>query len=364
MKLFTLVILLCLASELSAQPRRVQIYDLKQDWKVWVEGVYRDYSELKGEPKSVYFTIDAGKYRGFRLELVGARDYSVWVNGKVIDQRHPGTIQYDIDSLFSLYRAPLTIGIYSRQGLSRLKSSVITTSLLPAPDEEHYRRQSYLLDFSAVGAFILCAGFLTLIRFNRRMLFDYFDFTRLLSLQERDEDLAAGRITARFSLLIYFYLCAWCALLFLIIFAHAGPDRMIVADLSIDSAGEGFMQWGKLTVIIGLILFIKVGIVVVLSRIFALREGGAIQVLNYFRLLSFLLMILSLVLLFYFMFNTETPSYYEGLISLTGWIMAAWSVLVFLKLLNKSPYSVFHLFSYLCASEFFPMIILFKSLFH
>ncbi len=364
MKFFTLAIILCWSVQVAAQPRRVEIYDLKKDWKVWNEGAYGPYEPDDTDVKSIYFTIDAGKYRGFRLELAGARDFSVWVNGKVIDQRRAGVVHYSVDSLFELYRAPLTVGVYAREGLSRLKSSVITTSLLPAPDEEHYRPQPHLLDFSTVAVFILCVGFLALIRFNRRMLFDYFDFTRLLSLQERDEDLAAGRITARFSLLIYFYLCAWCALLFLVIFAHAGPDRMIVADLSIDSAGEGFVQWGKLTLIIGVILFIKVGIVVVLSTVFALREGGAIQVLNYFRLLSFLLMILSLVLLFYFVFNTESTAYYEGLITLTGWIMAAWSVLVFLKLLNKSPYSVFHLFSYLCASEFFPMIILFKSLFH
>lgn len=328
-----------------------------------VSGVFVDYRDAASSSNAIYFTLDANRFRGYDLEITGVRNYSVWINGKLVRQRNAGATRFAIDSLEKIYHTPMTVGIYARRGLSRLQTRIVTFTALPTDDVETLRKKNYLRDFSVLGVFILACGFLVMLRFNRRMLFDYFDFTKLLSLQERDESLVAGRITSRFSILIYLYLCAWAAFLFLITFQHVGRDWIIISDFTIGSVANGFRKWGELTLVIGLVLFIKVSFVLALSIVFRLREGGSIQVLNYFRLISFLLMVLSVILVFYFMLTTKSPHYYQNIIVITAWIMAGWAVLIFLKLLNKSPYSIFHLFSYLCASEFFPIIILFKSLF-
>jgi len=343
--------------------QRVPIYDLSADWKVMVSDVYVDYDKANTASDAIYFELDANRFRGYDLEVSGVRDYSVWINGKLVRQSDAGPLRFDIDSLEKIYHTPMTVGLYAHRGLSRMTTNIVTFSALPTVDVETLRKKNYLRAFSVLGVFILALSFLVLLRVNRRMLFDYFDFTKLLSLQERDESLVAGRITSTFSLLVYFYLSAWCAFLFLITFQHVGADWIIIGDFGINSVGNGFLKWGQLTLVIALVLFIKVSIVLSLSIVFRLREGGSIQVLNYFRLISFLLMVLSIILVFYFMLTTKSPHYYQNLILLSGWIMGGWAILIFLKLLNKSPYSVFHLFSYLCASEFFPMIILFKSLF-
>lgn len=357
------ILLLILVTTTSFAQQRVLIYDLSQDWKVMVSDVYVDYANASTSSDALYFTLDANRFRGYDLEIGGVREYSVWVNGKLVRQSKAGQTRFDIDSLEKIYHTPMTVGLYAQRGLSRMKTSVVTYSRLPPEDIENLRAKNHLRDFSTLGVFILALGFLAMLRFNRRMLFDYFDVTKLLSLQERDETLVAGRITSRFSILIYVFLCAWAAFLFLITFQHVGRDWIIISDFTIGSVANGFVKWGKLTFIIGLILFLKVTLVLALSIVFRLREGGSIQVLNYFRLISFLLMILSVVLVFYFILTTKSPQYYQNIIVITGWVMAGWAILIFLKLLNKSTYSVFHLFSYLCASEFFPIIILFKSLF-
>jgi hypothetical protein len=356
-------VLLVLITTLAPAQQRVPIYDLKKDWKVLASGTYVDFGKAPVASDAVYFTLDANRFRTYDLEISGVRDYSVWINGKLIRQSNAGQVRFDIDSLEKIYHTPMTVGLYAQRGLSRMKTSVVTFSALPADEVEMLRQKNHLRDFSILGVFILTLGFLFMLRYNRKMLFDYFDITKLLSLQERDESLVAGRITSTFSMLIYLYLSAWAAFLLLITFQHVGKDWIIITDFSIASVSDAFLKWGQFTLVVGLILFIKVSIVLSLSIIFRLREGGSIQVLNYFRLISFLLMILSLILVTYFMLTTKSPQYYQNLILLSGWIMAGWGVLIFLKLLNKSPYSVFHLFSYLCASEFFPMIILFKSLF-
>jgi hypothetical protein len=357
------VALLFLITTSSFAQQRVLIYDLSKDWKAMVSDTYVDYASASTSSNAIYFTLDANRFRGYDLEINGVRDYSVWVNGKLIRQSNAGLQRFNIDSLEKIYHTPMTVGLYAERGLSRIKTNVVTLSRREAEDVETLRQKNYVRDFSTLGVLILVGGFIIMLRFNRRMLFDYFDFTKLLSLQERDESLIAGRITSRFSIAIYLYLCAWAAFLFLITFQHVGQDWIIIGDFTIGSVGNGFAKWGKLTLVIALILFIKVSIVLALSIVFRLREGGSIQVLNYFRLISFLLMILTVVLTFYFVLTTKSPHYYQNIIAITAWIMAGWAVLIFLKLLNKSSYSVFHLFSYLCASEFFPIIILFKSLF-
>jgi hypothetical protein len=366
MRLLTFLIFVTSA----AVGQRVSIYDLSKDWKVLESGTYVDYKDAGSGSNAIYFTLDANRFRSYELEISGARQYSVWINGKLIKQspglsadKTGGILRFDIDSLSDLYHTPMTVALYAHRGLSRMKTSIVAISTHQADDEELRRKQNHLRDFSTLGVIILVLGFLVMLRFNRRMLFDYFDFTKLLSLQERDESLVAGRITSRFSILIYVYLSAWFAYLFLITFQHINENWIIIGDFTIRSVGDGFLKWGQLTFVVGVILFIKVSIVLSLSIVFRLREGGSIQVLNYFRLISFLLMILSIILVFYFVLTTKSPHYYENLISITAWIMAGWGVLIFLKLLNKSTYSVFHLFSYLCPSEFFPIIILFKSLF-
>jgi len=342
--------------------QRVVIYDLSQDWKTMESGTFVDYHK-NSSAEAVYFTLDTYRFRGYDLEVEGARDFSVWVNGKLIQQSDGRTLRFDIDSLTKIYKAPMTIGLYARKGLARANTAVVTFSSQRAEEVEKLRQKNHLRDFSVLGVFILSLGFLMMLRFNRRLLFDYFDFTKLFSLQERDESLIAGRITSRFSMLIYVYLSAWCGFLFLVTFQHVEENWIILSDFTVGSVANGFLKWGELTLAVGLFLFIKVSIVLALSIVFRLREGGSIQVLNYFRLISFLLMVLSIVLVFYFVLGTKSPQYYQGLITLTAWIMAGWGILIFFKLLNKSPYPVFHLFSYLCASEFFPIIILFKSLF-
>jgi hypothetical protein len=361
-RMFRILFLVLLAIT-TASAQRVPIYDLSKDWQVLESSTYVNYTDARSSSDAVYFTLDARRFRSYDLEISGARHFSIWINGKLVKQSEGGIIRFDIDSLSDLYHTPMTVGLYAHKGLSRMKTNVVTFSAHSANEEELLRQKNHLRDFSTLGVIILVLGFLVMLRFNRRMLFDYFDFTKLLSLQERDESLVAGRITSRFSILIYLYLSAWCAYLFLITFQHIGEDWMIIGDFTIRSVGDGFLKWGQLTLVVGLILFIKVSIVLSLSIVFRMREGGSIQVLNYFRLISFLLMILSIILVFYFVLTTKSPHYYENLIVITAWIMAGWGVLIFLKLLNKSTYSVFHLFSYLCASEFFPIIILFKSLF-
>ena len=172
-----------------------------------------------------------------------------------------------------------------------------------------------------------------------------------------------GRIMSSSSIVVYIFIGLWASYLLLIISQFAGTLWIVASDTTIHGLTDAFIKWGKITLVLFAAVFAKVLLVLLMSRIFNTKEGAATQLLNFFRLLAGLVMVLSVILVFYFIFGTVAQNYYLNLIALAIWIFGLWAVLIFVKLLNKSSFTLFHIISYLCASEFFPIIILFRVLF-
>lgn len=345
-----------------AQPERQRTEDLTPQWKVLENGQWKSFEQRTGKPRTIYFTIDPLRNSGSQLEFDGFREYSVWLNGKLLVHRNGGRMVMDIDSLATLTHRELTIAVHARRGLEFLATTIITPTLT-AVDIDERRREGHLVNFSLLVFFILGIYFIALVRSNPRLTLDYFNMVRLMSLQERDESLVMGRITSSFSILVYVFIGLWASYLLLIISQFAGTLWIVAGDYSINGLVDAFLKWGWITAALFAAVFAKILLVLLMSRIFNTREGAAVQMLNFFRLLAGLVMILSIILLFYFIFDTIAQQYYLNLITLVIWIFGLWAVLIFVKLLNKSSFTLFHIISYLCASEFFPIIILFRVLF-
>lgn len=359
-----LLLLLALNVVADANPKhRILISDLRAEWLVNKDGQWLRYDSSSADVRAIYVSLPDGKYTGNQIEVFSPRAYSVWVNGKLVTQADNDTLRFSIDSLRRRYAAPLTVGVFSERGVEHVKVNVVAFSTSVPSADEQPRKDAAFRNFSILAVLILAIFFVMMVQFNSRVTLDYFNMPRLFTLQERDETPVTGRITSRFSFLVYIFIAMWMALVMLIIFQYTKPNWVIISDFLIGTVGEGFLKWSKLTGALLVIFFLKAIIAFVLSAIYRFREAAALQVLNFFRLLSFLLIVISASLLFYFVFGTSGAGWYEGLITLAVWVFGMWAVLVFLKLMSKVSFSVFHLFSYLCASEFFPIIIIFQVLF-
>lgn len=341
----------------------IEVEDLRDSWQVLEHGQWKPFVERSGAPRAIYFSVDPAKHRDNRIQLQGLRPYSIWVNGRLVKQVDAGSFSIDVDSLARLSGGSLAIGIYANEALAYIKTSIVKSGVVDGDIIDEHRKRNFLLDFSLLSVFILSLYFIALLRSNPRLTLDYFNVVRLFTLQERDESLVIGRITSSFSILVYVFVGLWTSVLLLLISNYAGTLWIISDDVTIRSVGDGFVKWGKLTVVLFIVLFMKLLLVLLLSRVFNMKDGAALQLLNFFRLLGSINMLLSIIMVFYFIFSTKAASYYGNLLQLCSWILVVWSVLIFLKLLNKSSFSIFHLISYLCASEFFPIIILFRVLF-
>ena len=129
------------------------------------------------------------------------------------------------------------------------------------------------------------------------------------------------------------------------------------------SIGYLLFSWLILSVLIFAILIVKSIIVFSFSRLFDFSEATTIQFFNFIRLIFLGNLLTGLLLIVYFIFGVAMRQYYANLFYIMSILLVFWIPIVFLKLLKRSSYSTFHLFSYLCATEIFPVVIVVKLLF-
>lgn len=354
---------LALLSSTTHGQHSLRVRDLQSEWKVLEDGQWKPYENRTATPGTIYFTIDPLKHSGSRLEFEGYRTFSVWLNGGLLLRESDGYVSMDIDSLDALTEGELNIAVHARRGLEFVQTRIVSQVLISEEDTSERRRNDHLVNFSLLVFFILGVYFILLVRSNPRLTLDYFNLVRLVSVQERDESLVMGKITSSFSILVYVFIGLWSSYLLLIISHFAGTLWIVAGDSTIHGLADAFYKWGRITLFLFLAVFAKILLVLLMSRIFDTRESAPVQMLNFFRLLAGMAMLLSTILVFYFMFGTIAQHYYLNLITLSIWLVGLWAVLILIKLLNKSSFTLFHIISYLCASEFFPIIILFRVLF-
>lgn len=348
-------------SQAYAQPYRVVEGTLRQAWLV-KDGAGWRLPEEGERYRTVFFSMNAASTRGNYLEITGIEPFSVWYGDRFLGSYQQKAL-FALDSLSRVHSAPARFAIHSNRGVDLISTSLIRYSAAPPTEELRARERPYFVNLCILIVLLLSAYFVLLFQSNPKLIMDYFNFSKLLSIQERDETLAAGRITSSINLMIYLFISLFFSFFLLIIF-HFTTSHFIIANrFQFSSELEGLGRWLQVSALVATALMLKMAIVSFTSRLFRFREGYAIQVLNFFRQLTLQLVLLSIIALVFFVGRIEASNYYVGLVTLSGWVLIAWVALIFVKLLGKSPFSGFHLFSYLCATEIFPLVIFFEILF-
>jgi Domain of unknown function (DUF4271) len=363
-KYFLVVIFLVGSVQLHARDRKPlrEVKNLRADWLIFRGTEYLPYDHQ--QVNTIYFNVDAQSWPGGYICLHSSRSFDIFINRKLVGYNNRDTIVLSIDSLARIFSQSLSVGIYQKERIEWFYSSVVmpASMVATAPVDPIARHQNFFLNFLVIAVLILTCYFVLLFRTNPKLTLDYLNVSKLLSVQEQRENLLATRVTASVNLLFYLFCAAFCGLGLLIIFYY-GADQVWVAHyFPVRTTLEGFVQWIKLIVIIGGFLTLKLVGIFGFSIIFRLRDTAALQFFNFIRMLFFITTLLSVILLAYFIYYGYPAGPHIGLLK-TALVVMAFSVLmIFLKLLSSAPFSFFHLFSYLCASEIIPLVILLKVL--
>ena len=361
------VLLLCLITSVFAQEKFTVVNDLRAEWTSFQEGTYQPLRDRACTGlNAVYFTLDAPAQTGHFLRLQSHKPYYLFLNGK-IRGGFTGAVMLRIDSLLKLeYSSLFRVAIY-QEGINPrdLQTEVVslTRSSGQADVETPVRPYWYLRDFVVIAGLIIILFFLVVLRLNPKLGAEYFSVVRLLSSRESDEGPASARLTSG-SNLQYYILCSLLIAFYLLIVLYNLPSQYV---LPVHFQGSGFwsvaLQWIKLTAIIFLLLLVKIFLIFSLTRLFGMWGMARYHFFNWIRLLLLIFGAAVIVLFVYFIGRGNSADVFVMFLSMVIVTLAAWIVLAFFKFGGRSGHSMFHLFSYLCATEIIPLLITVKVLF-
>ncbi len=341
----------------------VVVKDLRADWLTYDADRYAPIGDQETATlRTIYFSVNPSSFKGQYLSAAAPEEWTLFVNQKLIFSGKKKLLS--LDSLAKLYPGTLFFAVYSATGASRLTTSIVAPEGSSfARDEIDKRPPTFFRDYGILAAAFLLLFFLVLFRTNPQLTLDYFSFAKIFSVQERNENLLASRITSSANLLFYVFCALLTGFLLSAVFYTGGSYFLVSRFVKINSFGAAFIVWLRLSLFILLLLAAKLVIVLIFSSLFNFRETVSFQFFNFLRFVLFTSVVMALLSLGYFVFKGQQIIFYERLVILSLMLLSAGSVMVLIKLLARAPFSFFHLFSYLCASEIIPLVIIIKIFF-
>ena len=357
-------VLLILMAQASWAAEPFVVKDLRSQWLQFITDDYQPLTKIPDKDlHTIYFQVKSPLYKGQYLSIKGTEDCDLFVNGKLI---YSGQQQvFNIDSLYNLYSSDLFVAVHAISGLSELNTQIVfqASSAFAISKEMVTRPMTFFRDYTIIVTSVLLIFFLILFRTNPQLTFDYFSFAKIFSVQERNENLLASRITSSVNFLFYLFCAMLTGFLLSIVFYFDDSFFLIAKFMDVHSLSGAFMMWVKLSLLILVLLASKLFIVLLFSSLFNFTETVSFQFFNFLRFVLFTAVVMAISSLVYFVLKGGQPVFYERLMVLALVLLSAGSVMVLIKLLVRAPFSFFHLFSYLCASEIIPLVIIIKVFF-
>jgi hypothetical protein len=352
------LILFFLTLVISSQAQELTLKkDFRKDWLIYSGDSYKTFDENKEDTKTIYFWIEASKFSGDSLIIDSPEPFALFVNAQLLNPSETKVI-LSIDSLRSLFSSPeLLIGLYQEHIVEEgLTTGIIAQTTVSSSDLLPISFSSFR-DFAITGMLVLLVMLIAIAQLNPKLAKDYFSVTKIFSLREGDDKQVYSRITSSTNILFY-CLCSLIIGYYLVIIFHFIPTRYsLAASFYSDTFLSALLQWLQLSLIILGFFFFKMLVVFVATFLFGYSDLMGIHFFNWVRLLLVIFGTLTLILFTYFISHGHGKGFLASLFVFVAWILVGWIILIFLKLMTRNSQSMFHLFSYLCATELIPFLL-------
>lgn len=329
------------------------IKDIKDSWLVSSGDCIVAY---QGDPAQAIHIFITDEFKGATILIKTPGEFALFVNGQlqVRPQLH---FNLNVDSLLSITGDLPLLSVYHSQDVKS-----IATELVRQGNSEHFnsiRASTHFNDFIILSSLLLFGFFVILFRFNTKLTIDYLNLIKVLSIQEREDGIFTGRIGSSVNILFFVFISSLWGLLLLIVF-NCGP--LAIQKISIHSTAGAIGWWLLVTASVLVILFLKLVLLWIMSGIFGLEGMVRFQFFNFIRSLYISAALVVIAMVVYFILELEKPDFFYYLLAAACGFMIFSAIIFYLKLMNRTSSTVFHLFSYICGSEIISMMILTKVL--
>ncbi|HYC84807.1 MAG TPA: DUF4271 domain-containing protein [Chryseosolibacter sp.] len=360
--LFFLVVSLTYAAGQTLVVRR----DLKPEWLVFDGKTYDSARDRSINSNSIHFKVNASRYPKHFIRISSGKRYYVFINGKLVEGSD-GPLIMSLDSLREQWsETAFLFSVYQRKLDPRdVRTELVMQQNIGAkqPQAIEPKPPSAFRDFVVTAGLLLSVLFIVMIRVQPKLAADYFSLRRIVSLREGEDNQAHARFAISSNLWFYIFASLLTAFFLLILFHHLSADYLVTVGFGKRSFPGIFGEWFRLSLLVFVLLLVKVLLIFVLSNLFGLRGIAGVHFFNAVRLLLVVTSGLSVILFVYFISRGYNDSVYAIFLHLLVATLIIWVGLVFFKLSNRVDHSMFHLFSYICATELIPLLLTVKVLF-
>ncbi|MEJ2004214.1 MAG: DUF4271 domain-containing protein [Cyclobacteriaceae bacterium] len=365
-KLLSLTVLLLLALVSAAQTDTMRIRDLSADWRMLSsdEGIVPLVNSGSFSGYTLFVPVPLSQYRGNLLRLYSEDEVSLLANGQLLEI-FSGSRWLSVDSLYEVYGDSVIYTLYNRP----LHPFTIETDIYRLADSvtaSRIRNQQVIIEGNTgaglknvlIASMLFILIFLTILYYYYpRLTAEFFKLRRAISFRELDENLMKTRPLSIVNISYYLLesmLAGW--VLFLLIQYAEYDLRFRVFHFV--GFWDGMFVWGKMVALIFVLLLLKYMVVWMFRNLFRISGFLNNHFYNYIRIgLLFYLAIALILFVTVFTTHVSDPDYYRGWLVVVLIMFALRSILIFFKLMNESSHTTLHLFSYLCATELIPLLI-------
>jgi len=329
---------------------------LNPQLKIFKENILKDNTDQNS--RTVHLPLDVSQQRGHYLIIESKKIFYLFINSTFV-LKWSGPLRLSADSLRNRYSNSIFLSLYQKNNIDDLS---IRWEVLQSHDDL-YNPQRPVLAFSnfiLVTSLTLIIFFTTLFRTNPQLTLDYLNLSKLFYLRDRDENQITLRITSSVNLLFYLF-CSLLASLALITALHFSKEGLsFLTYPSFATTNRYLGQWFLLALGILGALMAKLVFITLIALLYGWRDITGVQFFNFVRVLILSLSLIALVSLLCFSFGISVNYF---ILLKTGCILLLMGAgLLYFKLQARTTFHSFHLFSYLCATEIFPLVILVKVL--
>jgi hypothetical protein len=344
------------------QKKFAVVKDLQSDWTVFRDGSYQKIEDEKfSGAESIHFTIHAAAYPNTKLLLRSPKDYYLFINGLLVT-KHNHDVRLSVDSLSGKFGKVLNLSVYQK-GLTEahLKTFLISNR---APDEDPlFKPRPHVRDFASLSGLLLIVFFAALITVNPKLTTDYFSLIKVLSMREAEDNQPHARFVIGSNVWFYIFCSLLTALYLMIVFTHLPESYSLAKDAGTLTFGVLLWQWVKLSFLVLAIVITKGLIIFLLSNLFGMGGIAGVHFLNFIRFALVLVSSLMVILFVYYISRGTNPFVYKIFLYALPFGLSAWILVLFFKLNNRIEHTMFHLFSYICATELIPLLLVMTVLF-
>lgn len=351
-----------LAQSAFAQEKWALVRDLNEEW-LYYDEEWLPVTDRSAEYDAVHFLLDKS-IANYSLLVQYPEQFSIFVNQKIYTSTNDSLL-IDLGALRDFGgRDDAVITIYSDE---LIPLNLRTQLLIPYNPEEEpeatdvlnilSRDKDQYLDLSTLAFLTVLFLFVLLKHFYPRSFNSFYDLRKSFSARDIDEDMLRGRLFSQVNLLIMLFQSLVIGLFIALLYIQL--DAVLVHDFR--NFTDYFYFWIQCSLYAAGYLVVKFILIRYFTTLYNMNNFSTPHFMSYLRIISisFGAGIIFLYLAIY-SFEWNLHVFYDGLLKAMAILLCFWIIIIYFKLMSAEGYKKLHLFSYLCATEILPYVVLLK----